>query len=634
MKKKSGFVLFFILLVTALQAKDLKYAIKDIPSALKENAHTVVRLKQIEVEIKSEKDAVVNITEVRTILNKNGLEDSYFMEAYSPMMKIRSLNGKIYDETGKQIKSMGYDDAQDYSLYDGFSLYQDNRILRIDPKYMNYPFTVEYNYQMNYKQTLFLPTWDHLPQSTSYEKSSYTLKVPKGYGIRYKEYSLPKGVEKSSTDKNDVYSWSLSNIPAGVDEPFSSIDKYEFPFLKIAPNSFMLGDSKGSAETWRELGMWSASLNKDRDVLPETTIAKLKELTANCKTDFEKLKIVYEYMQQKTRYVNVAIGIGGWQPFDAITVDKTSYGDCKALSNFTKSLLSVVGIKSYYALNRAGANANSVDKSFPSSQFNHAFVCVPLEKDTVWLECTSQRLPCGFNSDFTDDRDVLLVDGENSRLVHTRIYSAAENCTNRTSKVILTNELSGEATVNTHYIGLASTAMMRLYYSDNADKKKYITQKIELPSFSLNNFSLTENRSATPSIDENLNLSVNNYIKKMSDNLLLLPLSFMNKQTYIPEKVRNRKSEVCIRRAAMENDTITFQLPSGYKVAELPTNQSITNKFGKYFSIASTKGNLITYIRHFELFKGNFPSNEYTDFRDFFEQISAADEAVASLVKN
>ena len=120
----------------------------------------------------------------------------------------------------------------------------------------------------------------------------------------------------------------------------------------------------------------------------------------------------------------------------------------------------------------------------------------------------------------------------------------------------------------------------------------------------------------------------------MSDNLLLLPLSFMNKQTYIPEKVRNRKSEVCIRRAAMENDTIIFQLPTGYKVAELPTNQSITNKFGKYFNIASTKGNLITYIRHFELFKGNFPSNEYTDFRDFFEQISAADEAVASLIKN
>ena len=107
-------------------------------------------------------------------------------------------------------------------------------------------------------------------------------------------------------------------------------------------------------------------------------------------------------MQKKTRYVNVSIGIGGWQPFDAATVDKTSYGDCKALSNFTKSLLSVVGIKSFYALNNAGSDANSIDRSFPSAQFNHAFVCVPLDRDTIWLECTNQRYPCGFNSDFTD----------------------------------------------------------------------------------------------------------------------------------------------------------------------------------------------------------------------------------------
>jgi hypothetical protein len=631
--KRNCVTFSFLAISLLLTAKDLKYAVADIPSALKENAHTVVRLQTYEVEIKSEKEAVIIITEVRTILNKNGLNDSYFMEGYSPMMKITSLSGRIYDQTGKQVKSLGIDEIQDYSMFDGFSLYQDNRIKRIDPKYLNYPFTVEYNYQMNFKQTLFLPSWVHLPQNTSYEKSSYTLKVPKGYGIRYKEYSLPKSVEKSSTKENDIYSWSLSNLIAGIDEPFSSIDKYEFPYLKIAPNSFVLGDSKGSAETWKELGIWSSNLNKDRDKLPEATVTKLKELTANCKTDFEKVKIVYEFMQQKTRYVNVAIGIGGWQPFDAATVDKTSYGDCKALSNFTKSLLSVVGIKSYYALNKAGSDANSVDRSFPSSQFNHAFVCVPLEKDTVWLECTSQRLPCGYNSDFTDDRDVLLVDGENSRLVHTRIYSAFENCTNRISKVVLTDETAGEATINTQFIGIAAKQMMNLYYADNADKKKYITEKIDLPSFSLKDFSLTENRCSTPSIVEKLNISVNNYIRKIADNQFLLPLSFMNKQTYIPEKIRNRKSEVCIRRAVMENDTIIFQLPTGYKLGELPANQSILSKFGKYHTKATTNGNNITYIRHFELFKGAFPANEYADFREFFEQVSTGDEAVASLKK-
>ncbi len=633
MKKKSLLIVSFILLFALLQAKDLKYAIKDIPQALKENVHTVMRLNQMEVEIKSEKLVVVTITEVRTILNKNGHYDSFFREMYSPMNKIIWIKGKLFDESGKQIKSYFSDDVKDFCYRDGFSLYQDNRVKMIDPEYANYPFTVEYTYQMEMKQSLFLPSWSHSPENTSFEISSYTLKVPPGYNFRYKEYNLSKPVVKSTVDGKEIYSWSLNNLKARVDEPLSSIKTPDFPLVRVAPNNFMLGETKGSAESWKQLGMWATTLITDKDKLPDATIAKVKELTTNCKTDIEKVKVIYEFMQQKTRYVNIAIGIGGWQPFDASTVDKNSYGDCKALSNYTHALLNAVGVKSFYTLVKAGSEADDIDESFPSSQFNHAFVCVPVEKDTIWLECTSQRLPCCFNSDFTDDRNVLIIDGENSRLVHTRIYPATENCTNRTSKILLKDETSGEATVKTQYIGLAYGDMSRILYVDDADKKKHITQGIELPSFTLNNFSFIENRSKTPSLNENLNMSITNYIHKLSGEILLLPLNFMNKLTSIPEKVRNRKTEMCIRRSEQENDTVVYQLPYEYKIVEIPTNQNITSKFGKYTASVTKKENIITYNRHFELNKGTYPAEDYADFRDFLEQVSTADEVVANLKK-
>ena len=405
-----------------------------------------------------------------------------------------------------------------------------------------------------------------------------------------------------------------------------------YPLVRLAPNKFELGEIKGSTETWKDFGAWLTNLLDKKDIISETTKAKMKELTSSCKTDFEKIKVVYEYMQKKTRYVNISIGIGGWQPFDAETVDKTSYGDCKALSNYTKTLLSSVGIKSYYTIVNAGSSQNDTEIGFPSNQFNHVMVCVPLEKDTIWLECTSQRKPCGFNGDFTDDRDVLIVDGENSKLVHTRIYPASENCINRSTKVNLADIESGDATATSKYIGLCYDDMMPTYYADDADKLKKITQSIELPSFSLTKFSLVENRSKTPSLDEHLNLTFTNYIKKMGD-IALLPLNFMNRLSSIPDKVRNRKTDMCIRRSYMENDTVTYQLPKGYQITDLPQKTELVSKFGKYISQSTQKGSEITYTRRFELTKGTFPAQDYTDFRDFLEQIATADGVVASLKK-
>ena len=633
MNKKLIYLLALLSSFSVYAAKELKYPVSAIPPELKENAHTVIRLYQQEIEIKSEKFATVKITQVRTILNKNGEYDGIFKELYDPMNRIVSVKGKVYDETGKQIKSLGMEDVEDYSYISSFSMYEDNRVKAIDPKNMTYPFTVEYTFEMDLKQTLFLPNWTHESENTSYESSTFILKAPAGYELRYKEYNLPNSVVKTTSDGKDIYTWSLSKLKARTDEPMMCISTPNYPEVIVVPKKFEVSDTKGTSESWKDLGMWVTTLIDKKDILPDATIARLKELTAGCKTDFDKIKKVYEYMQQKTRYVSIQVGIGGWKPFDASVVDKFSYGDCKALSNYTKALLAAVGIKSYYTLVRAGAESDNIDAAFPSSQFNHAIVCVPVLKDTLWLECTSQRLPCGYNGDFTDDRDVLLIDGENSRLVHTRKYTAAENCINRTSNIKFQDEEKGEASVNTRYIGLHYEDLLPIYYADNADRFKRATQRIKLPSFTLNKCNYTDIKDITPSFDENLTLSVSNYIQKLSGDVVLLPLNFMGKLTSLPEKVRNRKTSLCIRRPEMVNDSVTFELPKQFQVTELPAKSEIAGKFGKYSSSASTNGNKIIYIRHFEVYKGVFPPETYSDFREFLEEISTADGAVASLKK-
>ena len=626
------FVSLITIISTVMFAEKPAYLINQIPVSLKSNAHTVYREIKYNIEIKSENAATVKVSEVRSILNKNGEKNVIFIESYNPMNKITALRGWVYDENGKRIRSVSNEDAYDWSNM-GYSLYDENRIRILDPKCLTYPMTVKYDYELSLKQTLFLPSLSLNDYNTSYEHVEFIITTPSNIGIKYKEYNLPLVCTKTSADNKNTYTWKLTNIEAKTNEPFSPHFVPNSPTILVVPNNFMVEESKGSTANWKEFGKWATTLLADKDKLPEATVAKIKELTKGITNDIDKVKAVYEFMQKKTRYVSIQIGIGGWQPFGAEVVDKNSYGDCKALSNYTRALLSAAGVKSHYVLVKAGDTAGEIDTSFVGSQFNHAIVCVPLAKDTIWLEATDQLLPCGFNSDFTDDRSVLLVDNENSKIVHTRVYSMNENCINRKAIVNLNSDKSGLATIQTSYKGLSYGDKRQVFVADDNVKKRMITESINIPSFTLKNFSLEEKRAYTPEINENLSVELTNYVTSLNGSIDLLPLNLMNKLSNIPEKVRNRKNKVSIRRSYLENDTITYQLPDNYNITSVPEIVSINTIFGEYNAAVTVKDKQATYIRRFSLLKGIHPAAEYVNFREYLEKVKTNDDVMLGIQK-
>src|SRR5690625_198168 len=97
-------------------------------------------------------------------------------------------------------------------------------------------------------------------------------------------------------------------------------------------------------------------------------------MVANEKTNEAKTRKIYQYIQDKVRNVSVQIGIGGWKPMPAMEVDKLSYGDCKALTNYTKVLLDALGIPSYYTVLYADSNTIDIHEDFVSFQGNHVIL--------------------------------------------------------------------------------------------------------------------------------------------------------------------------------------------------------------------------------------------------------------------
>jgi hypothetical protein len=271
-------------------------------------------------------------------------------------------------------------------------------------------------------------------------------------------------------------------------------------------------------------------------------------------------------------------------------------------------------------------------KEFTSNQFNHAFLCVPLKSDTIWLECTSQRMPCGFIGEFTDDRNVLLIDSGKSYVVHSKVYSLAENKETHTSHVKIDEYGNGSVEIHNVYNGLKYDKILSTFLSDDADKKRLISERMKFPRFQVLNFKYSENKAVIPSIEETLNVDFENYLNLMGSRYLL-QLNFSKSIEESPYNMRTRKTEVFIRRPSIEMDTIVYELPKTLKPESLPKPVSIKTKFGEYQAKVEFVSNQLYYIRSFQLNKGKYPASDYSGFVDFFDKANTADDMRCALIK-
>lgn len=619
---------------TGLCAGEIKYPFADIPKSLLKDAKAVVRNEEIVVEVKSNAKLVQKVRYAITILNKNGDRNANFIQGYNKNVKISNIKAKLFDATGIEYKKKGGFEILDFAMISNYSIYEDNRIKAAFPEQYNYPFTVEYTYEVTYSDVIYYPDWNPFRDyNISIENSRFTLIVASDANCRYYQKNITSKAKVVNSAESNTYTWELTNQPALLDENLSPTLSDYTPAVLIAPSKVKVEGYEGNFETWTGFGQWINKLNQDRNNLSPETIAKLKKMTEGITDNRTKIKTLYEYMQNKTRYVSIQVGIGGFQPFDAETVDRLSYGDCKALSNYMKSLLDVVGISACYTLIKSGEDNPSIQADFPSNQFDHVILCVPDQNDTIWLECTSQRIPFNYLSTFTSDREALVMEPDGGKLVHTPVLKPEDHLESRKVDVTLDPSGSGFAYVKTKYSGATYDKYVSILMSDQTDRKKLVTRRIHVPNFELDNFNIAETKSELPYVTENLNLTINSYGTRVGDKMMLC-LNIMNKLSESPFQAATRKTKVSIKWPIFEIDTVTYTLPQGYTMEKIPSKVSIQSDFGKYTTTVTKSGSDIQYVRTFEVNKGEYPVDRYDEIVTFFDKIVTADENKVMLTRS
>jgi hypothetical protein len=613
------------------------YEASAIPKELLSYASAVIREYDTRVEVKDLDNVTTHVRQAITVLNKNGEDAAHLALFYNKSTKIGSIKGIVYDEFGKVIDKFNESKFQDQSVVnDDLTLFFDLRVKHYIPAIMQFPYTVVYEYDLRSKQSLILHDWVPVEENaTALERSSYTITCKPDFNIRYKEMNLQSTANVTTNDKGaKSYTWQINNLKARRSEPYSPFWETYVPHLKIAPEKFSYEGFSGFFTNWKELGKWQYDkLLTNRQALPESTIAHIKSMTDNVSDPKEKARLIYNYMQGKTHYISVQIGIGGYQPFLASDVDKLNYSDCKGLVNYTQSLLKVAGVDSYFCVVKSGDEKVSLLPDFASmNQGDHVILCLPFKNDTTWLECTNQKIPFGYLGYFTDDRLVLACTPDGGKLMHTPKYTYDKSIQTRIGEFNIAADGTVAGSITTAYKGRQYENRQAIIEESNVERKKLIPKHYGINNLVVKSLDYSQDKLLQPVTTEKLSFEAKDFAI-ITNNKLQFSLNQVNRSS-VPREVRNRVNNLYINDGFTDEDELVYTVPSGYKLKRLPLIINIEKPFGRYSASAMMINGKLIYKRKLQIIDGTYDKALYDDFIDFYTQVSEKDRLEAELVKD
>ncbi|EGK03272.1 DUF3857 domain-containing protein [Dysgonomonas gadei] len=546
---------------------------------------------------------------VLQINERMGDHDAEILIPYSKGDKVSIGDAWIEDMNGNIVRKLKGNEVKDRSSISDISLYEDDFVKSFTLKHHIYPYRIVYSFKISHSRFLSSATLNYVNSRRPLREGNLIVETPFDQPIRFKE----KNVHEPQIDTlRDIirYNWTYSYVPTQNTELYSSPNTSKAPSIYTVPLNFKFGES-GSFDSWVTYGNWIFRLNKDKDVLPLAEQQKIGQMLSGIDNDMEKVKVLYKYMQDYTRYINVSINLGGLQTYPASYVCANRYGDCKALTNYMQAILKYSGIKSYYTLIYADDRVIDVDTGFPAQVFNHAILTVPFGKDTVYLECTSKNTPFGYMGTFTQGRKALLVDEHNTHFV--TIPSLEQNdvlC----SRSLLVNTNTSEVSLSATERGDRYELFNSLASEVNKNTvDKYIRNNILSGSYELLDFKFDKEEEADRAqISLLANCKIHNLYKEYGNNIILSSFPIPISSFESPEK---RTQDVQLDYPQYYKDTIHYELDK--TISKMPDSVELKSEFGEYSLKFEADENKLIVYKTILINPGRYSLDRYKDFYDF-----------------
>lgn len=473
--------------------------------------------------------------------------------------------------------------------------------------------------------------------------------------------SLPAGWKASSTTFNtseltprvsgNTYTWEMSNLAKVPDEPMSpsAANMAARIAINYSPDS---SDKTANRvfTNWTDVSRWATALHDPNNIIDDNIAAKARELTANSRDEFDKIRAIGTFVQN-LQYISIDIGVGhgnGYAPRPSTTVLGRGYGDCKDKANLMRALLRSLKIESYPIAIYSG-DPTFVKAQWPSPrQFNHCIIAVKVSDVTqspaiikhetlgrlLIFDATDPYTSVGDLPDHEQGSLALIIAGADGGLATMPIPPPETNLLERKIEAVISEGGEMTGTIRERASGQTSAVFRGEVRTLSAtDFQKAIEGWLTRGATGAKLLSVkSKDNVERSSFDLDIDFSAPRYGQIMSGRLLVFKPVFVGRRNDIYLTENKRLSPVELDSHALAENA-TFTLPTGFAVDELPDAVNLDTAFGKYTTKYEVKGDKLHFTRTLTMKRSSVPVEKYDTVKAFFTKMRDAEQAPVVLIK-
>lgn len=648
-----SFVLLSFAAVTALAGEQAppwlqQAAAINLPSYEKD-VTTVVLVDETTATVSEDGRVTKSYNYAIRILQREGRGDAVGHVGYIPETgKVKELNAWLIRVNG-EVKRYGKEQTLDLAGAPN-DVYNEYRVRSISAKDdADSGMVFGYSYTTEDRSVFSQDEWS-FQSSSPVLSSRYTLVLPGGWRAESVTFNHAK-VEP--TISGSTYTWQLTNLSAIADEPLRGSLSNLVARLAVSyypPASTSLPGIKTFAN-WSDVAGWMAELEDPQVTLSDAMTAKARELTANAKTEYEKIQAIGHYVQ-KVQYISIQTGLGrggGYRPHPASEVFAKSYGDCKDKANLMRAMLKIVGITAF-AVSIYSGDPEYVRTDWPSpQQFNHCIIAVKVGDETqvatviqhprfgrlLIFDPTAEETPVGDLPVYLQGSLALIDAKDSDPLVRMPVTPLDMNQLERSVEVELGADGSLTGVIEERARGQVA-AKFRTEFRQ-LSRPEYNTMVEHWVTNGAPGSKISQVEPSDNASDGRFALSVtfaaSSYAQLMQNRLLVFKPAIVSRRDSLSLTESKRKHPVVLKSNSY-SEIVRVKLPAGFVVDELPDAIKLDTPFGAYTTSYDVKDGQLVFKRSFVQRSITVPVAQYELVRNFFSRMRAAEQSPVVLAKS